>query len=186
MYIISGGNAYRWIGLIGRLDRGAFSDSNTTKIQLMECRSSDMLMEGSFFNGQIYWLSHHLLVASAPAHAQRIFEHIHWPVHLGGPAPAGKRSAARPITSHCYEMFSSMLALVIDRAFALCILISLGVAALTVGLYRQARSRGHDARIPSPPRDYPILGHMLQFLRPDYHRLLLSFADELGPVFRVK
>lgn len=40
--------------------------------------------------------------------------------------------------------------------------------------------------MPTPPRNYPLIGHMLQFLRPDYHRVLLSFADQLGPVYSFK
>lgn len=83
-------------------------------------------------------------------------------------------------------MFSSVWALADDHTCALCVFISLGVAALTLALFRKARMQGDDSKMPSPPGDYPLIGHMLQFLRPDYHRLLLNFADELGPVFRVK
>lgn len=68
------------------------------------------------------------------------------------------------------------------------------VAILSLALYMQFRN--NNARIeslengnkfiPTPPGAYPILGHMLQFLRPDYHRLMLGFANDLGPVYRVK
>lgn len=77
---------------------------------------------------------------------------------------------------------------VYDHTVVLYALVSIGVAALTVVFLRKTRALqlGDEHRIPSPPSQYPIIGHMLQFLRPDYHRLLLNFADQLGPVYRIK
>lgn len=68
------------------------------------------------------------------------------------------------------------------------VLILVAAAAVSVAVFLNVKSKrlGNEHLIPTPPGHIPILGHMLKFLRPDYHRLLLSLADQLGPVYRVK
>lgn len=41
--------------------------------------------------------------------------------------------------------------------------------------------------IPGPwPHALPLLGNMLSVLRPDFHRVLLRWADQYGGVVRIK
>jgi cytochrome P450 len=60
-------------------------------------------------------------------------------------------------------------------------LIAIGAILAVLGyLHRQSQGRG----MPGPP-GHPIIGHLLQLLRPDFHRVLSRWAEKYGGVYRI-
>ncbi|KIY96472.1 hypothetical protein MNEG_11492 [Monoraphidium neglectum] len=63
----------------------------------------------------------------------------------------------------------------------------LGLAAVYMIISAVRRPRHDMDAIPGPWKSaYPVVGNVLECLRPDFHKVLLKWADDYGGVVRVK